>query len=679
MNPGGPANFAALREELTIGPMTVRNRIMMAPMERNYAHPDGSVSARTLAHYGERAAGGVGWVDVEATFVASEGRGRVNQLGLHSGSMVSGFEGLVSACHAHGAKVSVELHHAGRHASRQVTGLQPVAPGALPSDESGGELSLPLDAEGVRRVIGAYREAARRAIDAGVDAVELHGAHGYLVHQFLSPLTNSRDDEFGGSDAKRQEFAVRAVAALREAVADEPVAVGCRLSVTEAMVGGFSEEFIAGLGHRLRDEGADYLSLNAGAIDSPQAISPPMGSQRQGWLAPVARRLRSEWGMPVVLAGRFLDLDAGEAAVRDGAADVVAYGRALLADPEMVNKSLRGDIGAITPCIGCNQGCVARIGQQLDATCTVNPRMGRELLSIERRPSQASDRSTRLTVVGGGPAGIVAALEADAAGFNVDLFEASGQLGGNLRYAEAAPGREGWGRYRAYLEARIAISGVRVQLDTLVGTDELRATGEILILATGARPVMPAVLLRSGSAPRLFTADEAVNTPQLVGARCLILGGDATAVGTALALIQSDIDIAALIGSPASSRTLGGLEVAVQQLEESGCEFLPGHEVTWANEDEVGVSSVGAIADIENRTFTMIDSVIVCSPRVPGDLPHQLSADFAETHRVGDASYPGDAREAVADAYDLVRDLSRRFRPSHQRSARRVPNVQAKE
>lgn len=656
--------YGTLLEPLAIGPVVIPNRIMMAPMERNYAHPDGSVSARTLAHYRERAAGGVGWVDVEATFVSAAGRGRVHQLGLHDQTMVSGFAQLVDTCHEHGAKVSVELHHAGRHASSQITGRQPVAPSAIPSPESEGALCAPLDSDGVREVLSAYGSAATRAIRAGVDAVELHGAHGYLVHQFLSELTNHRDDELGGSRSKRQEFAVRAIATLRDAVGSRPVAVGCRLSVTEAMPGGFGEDFVAELGTRLREEGVDYISLNAGSIESASAISPPMGASSDGWLAPVAKRLRAEWGIPVVLAGRFLSLATGAAAVQDGAADVIAYGRALLADPRMVSKTLAGEIESVTPCIGCNQGCVARIGQQLDATCTVNPRMGRELYDIRGTAPASPAGRGRVAVAGGGPAGMVAALEADARGFDVNLYEISSALGGSLRHAAVVPEREGWSRYLEFLRSRVDASGIKVHLNTSVEDGIVSSGGgELLVVATGARYVTALPLRGLDATPTVLTPDEAIENPETAGRRCVVVGGDATAVGTAVALRSAGIQVAALVGSPPNSRTLGGLEAVLDDLQAGGCDILSGLDIVEVNGSTVRLGSAGAIDEIPGTSIADVDSVVVAAPRMP--LLPRLPADphgvtgFSEVQYVGDVARPGDFRDAVADAYQLIRDFCR--------------------
>ncbi len=669
------AEFSLLREPARIGPMVVPNRIMMAPMERNFATADGAVSTRTLLHYAERAAGGVGWIDIEATFVAAEGRGRIHQLGLHSDAMVGGFSRLVEACHAHGAKVSVELHHAGRHASRHITGIRPVCPSELPSPESGGELCTPLDTDQVMAVLGKYGDAARRAIDAGVDAVELHGAHGYLVHQFLSERTNQRDDDFGGSPSRRQEFAVRAVAALRQAVGNQSVAVGCRLSVTEAMDGGFTEEFIADLGVRLRNEGVDYLSLNAGTIESPSAISPPMGSVEQGWLVPIATRLRAEWRIPVVLAGRFLDLHSGEAALRDGAADVIAYGRALLADPSMVIKTLNGEDASVTPCIGCNQGCVARIGQQLDATCTVNPRMGRETLEVTlsiRRPHVSAGR---VLVAGGGPAGMVAALEAHDAGFEVELFEATSKLGGNLRLACVEPGREGWGRYLSFLESRLASSAVKVTLGTPLDPTSSGLHGDVLVVATGAKPVLPrGVRAPDSTLPVLNFADAIENVPA-VGDRCVVIGGDATAVGTALSLTNAGVNVVAIVGTPPSSTTLGGLDEAISQLRRSGCAFVTDKSLSWMGSRTVRMSDVDAILEVSEETLTGIDSVVLCAPRVPINPWSSGTAEgFAEVYCIGEALLPGDVRSAVADAYEVVRGLRNRDPRASAVAPREFPN-----
>jgi 2,4-dienoyl-CoA reductase-like NADH-dependent reductase (Old Yellow Enzyme family) len=256
-------SFEHLFTPLTVGPMTVANRLVMAPMERNYANPDGTVSARTVAHYRARAAGGVGWIDVESTFVDPAGRGRTHQLGLHEDRCIDGMRALVDAVHAGGAKIGIELHHAGRHTSSAITGMVPVAPSPVPCPEAGGEVPRELTVAAIDAIIERYAAAAARAAAAGFDAVELHSAHGYLPLAFLSPLTNLRSDEYGGTPQNRMRFAVRALEAMR-AAAGPHLAVGCRFSADERLSRGLTVADTADYARALVEAGADYLSVSAG-------------------------------------------------------------------------------------------------------------------------------------------------------------------------------------------------------------------------------------------------------------------------------------------------------------------------------------------------------------------------------------------------------------------------------
>jgi 2,4-dienoyl-CoA reductase-like NADH-dependent reductase (Old Yellow Enzyme family) len=234
-----PRTLECLFEPIRVGPMEVPNRIVMAPMERNYANPDATVSERTLAHYALRARGGVGWIDVESTFVHSSGRGRTNQLGLDRDSCIDGFRALAQVAHEGGARIGVELHHAGRNTNSGLTGTQPVAPSPVACPQAGGEVPRALSESEIDEIIDDYAQAAGRAAAAGLDAVELHSAHGYLPLAFLSPRTNLRTDDYGGSLENRMRFALRTVAAIRERVGPT-LAVGCRFSAEEHLAGGLT-------------------------------------------------------------------------------------------------------------------------------------------------------------------------------------------------------------------------------------------------------------------------------------------------------------------------------------------------------------------------------------------------------------------------------------------------------
>src|SRR5581483_704091 len=459
--------YPRLAAQLDVGPMRLRNRIMMAPMERNYGNPDGSPSERTIAHYARVAAGGVGWIDVESTFVDPVGRGRTHQLGLHDDASIPGFRRLTDAAHEHDVRIGVELHHAGRNTSPALAGAAPVAPSPVECPEAGSGVPHELTRDEIAAIIRRYADAAARAAEAGFDAVELHSAHGYLPLAFLSPLTNLRTDEYGGPLENRMRFALEAVAAIRAAVPDR-MAVGCRFSATELLPGGLTIDDTTRYAKALENTGVDYVSVSAGVYASFKWIIPPMDTDA-GWLLPLAAAIRDSVGVPVVGVSRFTSPKQAEDALSRDFVDVVAFGRAFLTDPAWPSKALSGRGDEQVSCIGCNQGCVTRIANQLDVTCLVNPTCGRELELVAR---PAGERRTVL-VLGARPAGMDAARVAAERGHRVVLVDREPQLGGRLRAAARLPHREGWQTFLREGEARLRRAGVDCRLGRIAEADLL--------------------------------------------------------------------------------------------------------------------------------------------------------------------------------------------------------------
>lgn len=475
------AVFKYLFTPIRVGNMTVKNRIVMAPMERNYANLDGTVSERSKAHYTTCARGGVGWIDVESTFVDPKGRGRTHQLGIHDDRCIPGFRELTDIAHSLGARISLEIHHAGRNTSRAITGFQPVAPSPLPCIEAGGDVPHELTVEEIEEIIAKYGQAARRAREAGFDAVELHSAHGYLPLAFLSPYTNHRTDEYGGSFENRLRFPLRVIQAIRENVGAD-LTVGCRFSADQFIDGGLTIEDTAQYARRLEQAGVDYLHVSAGIYESFEVIIPPMDAP-SGFLLPLASAIRRAVSIPVIAVSRINDPVFAEKVLADGHADLVAFGRAFLTDPEFPNKARAGRVDDIVKCIGCNQGCVTRIATQQDVTCLVNPVTGREL-EFEIRPAQIRKK---VLVVGGGPAGMEAARVSAVRGHQVSLYEKDSDLGGQVRLLAKVPYQDGWSDLVRSAGHQLKKAGVAIHLNTKVDEDLIRQVApDVLIFATGA-------------------------------------------------------------------------------------------------------------------------------------------------------------------------------------------------
>lgn len=634
-----PSNLTHLFAPLDVGPMTVANRLVMAPMERNYANRDGTVSERTVAHYSVRARGGVGWIDVESTFVDPAGRGRTHQLGLHSDSCVEGFRRLVDAVHAGGAKVGIELHHAGRNTCSAISGRQPVAPSPVPCAEAGGETPRELTRSEIEQIVERYRLAAARAAAAGFDAIELHSAHGYLPLAFLSPLTNLREDDYGGPLENRARFALEVIDAMRSAVPNG-IAVGCRFSAEEYLPGGLTLDDAIAYARLLEQAGVDYLSVTGGVYASFVRIIPPM-DYAPGWLLPTAAAIKAAVSVPVIGASRVVDPALADAAIAGGQVDMVALGRALLTDPELPRKAQQGRLAEIVSCIGCNQGCEARISHQRDVTCLVNPAVGRE---PDFDSAQTASTRKRVAVVGGGPAGMEAARRCAERGHDVVLYERSDRLGGTISLAAQLPDRDGWRTFVEQAERRLRSSGVEVRLGCEPGDAETDGV-DAIVLATGSRFTLP-LQLPSDSSVEVLTPVDALENGGHPSGRVVVSGAGAIGLGVAAWLVSRGAEVTVVSDQPeiADPEGQGGL---VERLVDSGhVTLIADREVARIRGGAVELALSGAIGPLFSERVTGVSSLVWSATRQPRRELVSL-ANRREVYEIGDCRSPRSALEAV--------------------------------
>ena len=470
-----------------LGPVTLANRVVSTSHQTGLVH-DHLPTDDLRAYHVARARGGVGAIFLEATAVDPSGLLTSHTLGGFLPGIVAGYARLADAVHEHGSRIFVQLFHGGREQISAAPRAPALAPSAVPSPRFKSEPRA-LTAAELRELVAGYGAAARHCREGGIDGIEVSMAHGYLVAQFFSPRSNRRTDAYGM--AGRLRFAEEVLAAVRDA-AGPGLAVGVRLAADELAPEGLDAPACAEVAGALCAGGlADFASFALGHsayVASSSWIAPPPPAAEVAIAAPLALMRAAVGRVPVIGTTRVVDVAAAERLVASGDADAVGMTRALIADPDLVEKARHGRTGDVLACIGCNQGCIGHYHAGVPIGCLVNPRTGRER-TLPRRVGGA--RGLTVAVVGAGPAGVAAAVEAAAHGDTVTLFERSGDIGGQLRLAGRAPAhRELWRRWRANAAGQLANAGIAVRLGEEAGADDL-AAADAVVLATGARPFVP--------------------------------------------------------------------------------------------------------------------------------------------------------------------------------------------
>jgi len=617
----------SLFQPLRIGPMTLENRLVFPAI--------GMVSKHNMANYlSIRAKGGAGLVMVPNGILM---RDAPDDLFFHiySDKSIPELIKVTRTLHAYGAKIGIQITHQGRQTHFPDT---PVAPSPIPWS-SNSPVPRELTREEIQNFIEEYSDAVKRARDAGFDMAEIHGAHGYLVGQFLSALSNKRKDEYGGDIKNRARFLVDIICRSRDK-AGSSFPVCCRLNAADYIESGTTVEDTKFFAQLAEQAGASLISISAGVYGYPVTI-PSLYSPR-AMNVEFAGQIKEGVKIPVCVVGRIDDTRLAARILTDGKADLIALGRPLLTDPELPNKVMRGEFNRIRPCLYCNNGCMAHLESRSPMShCTVNPWLGRE--EIQGIP--VAKNIKKVVIIGGGLAGLEAARVASLRGHKVIIYEKENNLGGQWILAAVPPFKDSFLHYLNWLINEVDLSGVEIRLSTTFSMDDLHSEApDAVILATGALPVIPPL-------PGISNATMAWDVLQgkaQIGFDVLIVGGNATGLEVAhLLAVQGKrvtvIEMTARFGSDMPPTVRWHLK---KMLDEHGVRLMASVKLKQISPDK---NVIVEKKNGEEKWSGFSDVVLATGMCSYNELKASLESVVREVHVIGDAKRPRSGLEAIAE------------------------------
>jgi 2,4-dienoyl-CoA reductase-like NADH-dependent reductase (Old Yellow Enzyme family)/thioredoxin reductase len=637
--------YENLFRPVRIGTLEVPNRVAMMPMGTGYGDARGGVTEKLIAYHAERARAGIGYNSTEHIAVLPEGRLDGGMLCLYDDSYIEGFARLCAAVHREGGRIVFQLNHAGRRCLAELApGRAVVGVTDVPQPGPGFKVPRPLTPDDMEEIAEAWVQAAGRARTAGADGVEVHMAHGYLLSDFLNSAVNTRQDEYGGDLNGRMRFPLQVLRRVRTAVGpDYPVI--CRLSAEGSPWTGFDLDTCRRIARRLEECGADTISISALAPWSIGSYYLERGAT-SGPAAAVKQVVR----VPVIAVNRIVRPEQAERMLTEGRCDIIGLGRALLADPHWLAKAREGREEEIIPCIACNIGCLSRrpTGGR-EVACTANPRTGREYAW----PAERAARPKKVWVVGAGPAGVSAALEAEARGHDVTLFDRASRIGGAFVTAAVPPGKGELRELIHYWEEELKRRGIATRLGAEVSAAVVAsARPDVAIVATGAEQRLPPE--HAGGPVPSVTAEALLAGRAEAGTRVLVVGGGSVGLETAdyLSSRGKHVTVVEILAAVGADLARGVKEPLLDRLAQAGVEILT--ESTLIEARQGGVLLRRGGATLTREVDTIVWATGFASRR---ELADALAGRGLEVKVIGDAHQPRTALEATAEGALAAREL----------------------